>query len=250
MASSAKTPHEYTIGGVKVSFPVKAYPSQIAMMAKIINALQKGQNSLLESPTGSGKSLALLCAALAWQRQEQKKVEEYNRAIENGLMEPEVVMVHPDTQEDIEDDPEYFEMGDGFIVPQDDAPEVVPVVPDAGGMVQRKIKRKKVPKIYFGTRTHRQITQIVRELKKTSYKSARMSILGSRDHTCIHPARFQDEEPERRLQGVDRPPEQRETRRRLFVPIQRQDETGQPPFLERLPGHGRSLGLGRLGQSG
>lgn len=45
-------------------------------------ALQKGQNSLLESPTGSGKSLALLCAALAWQRREITLARDYNMAVE------------------------------------------------------------------------------------------------------------------------------------------------------------------------
>ena len=89
-------PHEYTISGVKVMFPMKAYPSQIAMMSKIIIGLQRGQNSLLESPTGSGKSLALLCAALSWQRKERERVDEYNRAVEDGLIEPEVVMVGAD----------------------------------------------------------------------------------------------------------------------------------------------------------
>jgi hypothetical protein len=32
-------------------------------------------------------------------------------------------------------------------------------------------KRQRVAKIYFGTRTHKQVAQIVRELKKTAYSS-------------------------------------------------------------------------------
>ena len=52
---------------------------------------------------------------------------------------------------------------------------------------EKTIKRKTVPKIYFGTRTHKQIAQIVRELKKTSYNDSKMTILASREHTCIHP---------------------------------------------------------------
>ena len=52
---------------------------------------------------------------------------------------------------------------------------------------EKIVKRKKVPKIYFGTRTHKQISQIVRELKKTTYRDTKMTILASREHTCIHP---------------------------------------------------------------
>ena len=37
---------------------------------QIITALNKHENALLESPTGSGKSLALLCSALAWLKHE------------------------------------------------------------------------------------------------------------------------------------------------------------------------------------
>lgn len=44
-----------------------------------------------------------------------------------------------------------------------------------------------IPKIYFGTRTHKQISQITRELKRTAYSSVPMTILSSRDYTCIHP---------------------------------------------------------------
>lgn len=49
-------------------------------------------------------------------------------------------------------------------------------------------KARKVPKIYFGTRTHKQIAQIIRELKKTAYREVKMTILAAREHTCIHPA--------------------------------------------------------------
>ena len=38
--------------------------------SQIIKGIEKQQNSLLESPTGSGKSLALLCSCLAWQAAE------------------------------------------------------------------------------------------------------------------------------------------------------------------------------------
>ena len=51
----------------------------------------------------------------------------------------------------------------------------------------RKVYKKKIPRIYFGTRTHKQITQIIRELRKTAYSDVKMSILGSREHLCIEP---------------------------------------------------------------
>ncbi|GFR59172.1 fanconi anemia group J protein [Elysia marginata] len=54
------------------------------------------------------------------------------------------------------------------------------------GSCGEKVKTK-VPKIFFGTRTHKQVAQIIRELRKTAYSDCKMTILGSREHTCIHP---------------------------------------------------------------
>ncbi|VDI74443.1 fanconi anemia group J protein [Mytilus galloprovincialis] len=67
------TEERRTIRGVEVIFPCKPYPSQFSFMDKVIQGCEKGQNCLLESPTGSGKSLALLCSALAWQTAEYAK---------------------------------------------------------------------------------------------------------------------------------------------------------------------------------
>lgn len=47
------------IGGLKVDFPeyLTPFPAQLALMSKVIAALKRGQNALLGSPTGTGKTL-------------------------------------------------------------------------------------------------------------------------------------------------------------------------------------------------
>ena len=63
------------IHNVEVDFPKDPYPCQVDYMQKVLQAISNGQNALLESPTGTGKTLSLLCSTLAWQahaRQESK----------------------------------------------------------------------------------------------------------------------------------------------------------------------------------
>ncbi|XP_065201567.1 Fanconi anemia group J protein homolog isoform X2 [Planococcus citri] len=47
-------------------------------------------------------------------------------------------------------------------------------------------KEPRVPKIYFCTRTHKQLAQVVNELRRTAYKDAKNTLLASRTHACIH----------------------------------------------------------------
>uniref|UniRef100_A0ACD5VFI4 Uncharacterized protein n=1 Tax=Avena sativa TaxID=4498 RepID=A0ACD5VFI4_AVESA len=58
----------YRIRGVDVDFPFDAYDCQITYMDRVLQSLQQGNNALLESPTGTGKTLCLLCSTLAWRR--------------------------------------------------------------------------------------------------------------------------------------------------------------------------------------
>ncbi|KAB1203523.1 hypothetical protein CJ030_MR8G015346 [Morella rubra] len=63
----------YHIGGIQVEFPYQPYGSQLAFMGRVISTLDRAHregrcHALLESPTGTGKTLSLLCSSLAWQQ--------------------------------------------------------------------------------------------------------------------------------------------------------------------------------------
>lgn len=129
------------IPGVTVDFPYKPYPCQIAMLGRIIKALQQSKNCLLESPTGTGKTLTLLCAALAWQ---QKEIEQSRMASLNDN--------------------------------KDNSTE------------SSTTKPTPISRIFYCTRTHKQLEQVAKQLSNTVYKDKiRMTLLSSRDNYCIHP---------------------------------------------------------------
>ena len=69
------------IKGIDIFFPYDVYPNQIKYMNEVISSLNNRINNInngiaaLESPTGTGKTLCLLCSTLAWMnkmRQEKK----------------------------------------------------------------------------------------------------------------------------------------------------------------------------------
>ena len=54
------------IDGTCINFPFTPYDIQVEYMRKVLESLNGGKNALLESPTGTGKTLSLLCSSLGW----------------------------------------------------------------------------------------------------------------------------------------------------------------------------------------
>ncbi|XP_057411890.1 ATP-dependent DNA helicase DDX11 isoform X5 [Balaenoptera acutorostrata] len=72
-------------GGIHFPFPFTPYAIQKDFMAALYQVLEAGKIGIFESPTGTGKSLSLICGALSWLRDfEQKKREEEERLLEAG----------------------------------------------------------------------------------------------------------------------------------------------------------------------
>ena len=175
------------MNGVTVHFPFETpYKAQVQMMVKIIGSLKNKQNALLESPTGSGKSLALLCSSLAWL---QVKIDVYETKFSEW--QKEYIRLKAQFHS--------FEKANVTIKSSKNAAETSayfqksPAPPDKLEKIQDKINKhlenkpkRNYPCIYYGTRTHRQIKQIVKELGRTKYANSRMTVLGSRSHYCVN----------------------------------------------------------------
>lgn len=75
---------DFIIDEVPVSFPFHPYEVQLTYMEKVVKALRNGETALLESPTGTGKTLCLLCAALAWVQYEKSRFKDIRGEIYTG----------------------------------------------------------------------------------------------------------------------------------------------------------------------
>uniref|UniRef100_A0A7N5P4N6 DEAD/H-box helicase 11 n=1 Tax=Ailuropoda melanoleuca TaxID=9646 RepID=A0A7N5P4N6_AILME len=75
------------VGGIHFPFPFTPYSIQKDFMAELYQVLEAGKIGIFESPTGTGKSLSLICGALSWLRDfEQKKHQEEARLLETGTI--------------------------------------------------------------------------------------------------------------------------------------------------------------------
>ncbi|XP_045433235.1 regulator of telomere elongation helicase 1 isoform X1 [Pipistrellus kuhlii] len=142
------------LSGVTVDFPFQPYKCQEEYMTKVLECLQKKVNGVLESPTGTGKTLCLLCSTLAW-REHLRDAISARKIAER-------------TQGDLFLSRPLSSWGNA--ASEEDATACY----------------ADIPKIIYASRTHSQLTQVIGELRNTSYRP-RVCVLGSREQLCIHP---------------------------------------------------------------
>ena len=118
--------------GIEVYFPYEPYENQILYMKKVIEVLQRKGMAGLESPTGTGKTLCLLCASLAYLKHLR---EELKNEKENNIINEE--------------------------------------------------NKKRQPVIFYTSRTHAQIANVIKELKKTVYRPIN-TVISSREQSCVN----------------------------------------------------------------
>uniref|UniRef100_A0A8D0AKU5 Regulator of telomere elongation helicase 1 n=1 Tax=Sander lucioperca TaxID=283035 RepID=A0A8D0AKU5_SANLU len=139
-----------SLGGVTVNFPFPPYDCQVDYMNKVIECLKKKQNGVLESPTGTGKTLCLLCATLAWRESFKDNISARKIAERLG------------------------------------GEDMFPKTPlSSWGTAATDAYYTDVPKIIYASRTHSQLAQVINELKNTSYRP-KVCVLGSREQLCIN----------------------------------------------------------------
>ncbi|XP_041656310.1 regulator of telomere elongation helicase 1 [Cheilinus undulatus] len=143
-----------TLNGVTVNFPFPPYDCQRDYMSKVVECLQKRVNGVLESPTGTGKTLCLLCATLAWREHFKDTISarKISEKLGGEEMFPNTPLASWGTAATDGDTPTYY---------------------------------TDVPKIIYASRTHSQLAQVINELKNTSYRP-KVCVLGSREQLCIN----------------------------------------------------------------
>ncbi|GMF27302.1 unnamed protein product [Phytophthora fragariaefolia] len=240
--------------GAFFSFPYEPYPIQLQLMQQMWATLERGHCGIFESPTGTGKSISLICGALTWlsrrtdefgllrasadvgakpaQHPQPKKSAEPTwlsdfeqksadrelkfrqqtakqalAGIEKLRLEPEAATkkrkmrfayshserkrAHRSSRESKQDGDE----GDEHLVDAYDSDRVRRGSCDSeeeSSATRGRFGDEKpdfgVVKIIYCSRTHSQISQFVREIRKTAFaERIRVVSLGSRKNLCTNP---------------------------------------------------------------
>ncbi|EGT34656.1 hypothetical protein CAEBREN_18601 [Caenorhabditis brenneri] len=217
------------------SFPFKPYDIQLRLMREIRDCLEQGKVGIFESPTGTGKSLSVLCSTMTWLeneedrinkelierlaktrkeiRESEKSTEDWEESIrkkDKAEREETEIIEAVEKRQRLAKRIDQAKQGmvdvtrkrkaparDYDFALTDDEPkdEAAPSEEynsdgeteksDAFADDDEEEKEMKCLKIFYASRTHSQLDQLIEELEKTRFQP-RVVTCGSRGTLCVN----------------------------------------------------------------
>lgn len=147
-----------------VPFPFPPYAQQEKLVSVLMLGLQHSQNVLVESPTGTGKTLCLLAASLSWLTSYAEWTK-LRLSLQVDRLNPKDTL-------------------------QKDRLQILKTLHTqtfgARSFNIQTDQHLKNPRVFYASRTHSQLSQVVQQVKSTGYAPT-TRVLGSRDQMCINP---------------------------------------------------------------
>ncbi|ORY28694.1 DNA repair helicase [Neocallimastix californiae] len=177
-------------------FPFKPYTIQLDFMSNLYSAIEdKKKVVILESPTGTGKSLSLICSVTKWLIDNEERLlkppletitnfsAKKEESTDNKKHKiPQWVLQHFEEKEKQKQikEKEVEENDEDFLLDEYDK--------NNEKEKEKELEEFQEQKIYYSSRTHSQISQFTFELKKSVLgKTMKCVSLGSRKNLCINP---------------------------------------------------------------
>ncbi|XP_075153701.1 ATP-dependent DNA helicase DDX11 [Haematobia irritans] len=235
------SPQKSLITPSDFNFPFTPYDIQQQLMTELYGVLENKLIGIFESPTGTGKSLTLTCAALKWLEDHEElvrkelleRLEKISKEVEKLEKEQNVatdwISMHSKTSEQKQEmlelkgvkklldeyeeklkqmkerrklakqnkamatkklssstnfDANHSLLEDTNVVLEEDTE---PFTEDDDLNIEEKTEKYRDVQIFFCSRTHTQLAQVVREIKRTAYgPRIRCVSMASRQQLCIH----------------------------------------------------------------